>query len=225
MTLEGPKWLAMSSKWAHFTCSCTPNGLGWFLENYIFDPFLVPKQPIFKAFWDFRRAKAGHDELETRQKQLFAKGGGNTLHQITTNHVTQTGCARHQTVPEGAALPIVSHSPRPEGGSCRHLPPRLGGDNTRQANVSQSPRGWAGGQTNKGRNYLNLGSGCGWGWEGVGQTCTVSGTPGTRPTQLDGATLPATNTHHAALPSSPPVPHPVPTAPPVGGWVGGQKTA
>ena len=27
MTLEGPKWLAMGSKWAHFTCLGTPNGL------------------------------------------------------------------------------------------------------------------------------------------------------------------------------------------------------
>ena len=39
MTLEGPKWLAMGSKWAHFTCLGTPNGLGSFLEKHIFDPF------------------------------------------------------------------------------------------------------------------------------------------------------------------------------------------
>ena len=37
----------------------------------IFDPFLVAKQPIFKAFWYFRRAKTGHHELKTRQKHLF----------------------------------------------------------------------------------------------------------------------------------------------------------
>ena len=37
----------------------------------IFDPFFVPKRPIFKAFWDFRRAKTGHHELKTRQKHLF----------------------------------------------------------------------------------------------------------------------------------------------------------
>ena len=37
----------------------------------MFDHFLVPKQFIFKAFWDFRRAKAGHDELKTRQKTLI----------------------------------------------------------------------------------------------------------------------------------------------------------
>ena len=36
----------------------------------IFDPFVVPKQPIFKAMWDFRRAKTGHHELKTRQKHF-----------------------------------------------------------------------------------------------------------------------------------------------------------
>ena len=36
VTLEGPKWLAMGSKWAHFTCLCTPNGVGSFLEKQIF---------------------------------------------------------------------------------------------------------------------------------------------------------------------------------------------
>ena len=75
VTLEGPKWLAMHSKWAHFTCLCTPNGLGSFLEKHIFDLFFylffVPKQPIFKAFWDSRRAKTGHHGLKTRQKHLF----------------------------------------------------------------------------------------------------------------------------------------------------------
>ena len=47
VTLEGPQWLALGSKWAHFTCLRTPNGLGSFLEKHIFDPFfdpfLVPK--------------------------------------------------------------------------------------------------------------------------------------------------------------------------------------
>ena len=71
--LEWPKWLAMGSKWAHSTCLGTPNGVGSFLEKLIFDPFLihfVPKQPIFKAFWDFRRAKRGHHELKMLQKHL-----------------------------------------------------------------------------------------------------------------------------------------------------------
>ena len=63
--------LKMGSKWAHFTRLCTPNGLGCGLEKCVFDPFLVPKQPIFKAFWDFRRTKMGHHKLKTVQKHLF----------------------------------------------------------------------------------------------------------------------------------------------------------
>ena len=35
------------------------------------DPFFVPSQPIFKAFWDFRRARMGHHKLKMRQKHLF----------------------------------------------------------------------------------------------------------------------------------------------------------
>ena len=41
VTLEWPKWLAMGSKGAHFTCLGTPHGLGSFLEKHIFDPFLT----------------------------------------------------------------------------------------------------------------------------------------------------------------------------------------
>ena len=54
--------LAMGSKWPHFFCLCTPNGLGSFLEKHIFDPFLtllVAKQPICKAFCDFGGPKNG----------------------------------------------------------------------------------------------------------------------------------------------------------------------
>ena len=39
VTLEGPKWLAMGSKGAHFICFCSPSGLESFLEKHIFDPF------------------------------------------------------------------------------------------------------------------------------------------------------------------------------------------
>ena len=38
VTLEGPKWLVVGSKRAHFTCLGTPNGLKSFLEKPIFDP-------------------------------------------------------------------------------------------------------------------------------------------------------------------------------------------
>ena len=41
LTLEGPKWLAMGSKWAHFTCFGTPNGLGQCWEEHILNPFLL----------------------------------------------------------------------------------------------------------------------------------------------------------------------------------------
>ena len=41
VTLEWPKWLAVGSKWAHLTCFGTPNGLGLFLGNSIFDPLLT----------------------------------------------------------------------------------------------------------------------------------------------------------------------------------------
>ena len=37
----------------------------------IFDSFLVAKQPIFMAFWDFRGAKTGHHDLKLCQKHLF----------------------------------------------------------------------------------------------------------------------------------------------------------
>ena len=36
-----------------------------------FDPFLVPKRPIFKAFWDFPWAKTQHHRLKTGLKHLF----------------------------------------------------------------------------------------------------------------------------------------------------------
>ena len=62
-------------KMGSFACLGTPNHLGLFLEKPIFDPFLtlffVPKQPIFKAFWGFRRATTCHSELKTRQKHFF----------------------------------------------------------------------------------------------------------------------------------------------------------
>ena len=41
MTLEGPNWLTMGSKWAHATCLGTANALASFLKEHIFDPFLT----------------------------------------------------------------------------------------------------------------------------------------------------------------------------------------
>ena len=37
--MEGPNWLAMGSKRAHFTCLGTPNGLRSFLGKHTFDTF------------------------------------------------------------------------------------------------------------------------------------------------------------------------------------------
>ena len=82
VTLEGPKWLAMGSKWSHFTCFGTPKVLGSFLEKPIFDPFLthfcpflthffVPKQPIFKAFCDFGGAKMACTALKMVSFHFF----------------------------------------------------------------------------------------------------------------------------------------------------------
>ena len=49
----------MCSKWANSTFLGTPNAYFWF-------------QYIFKAFWDFWRAKKrGPHKLKTRQKHLF----------------------------------------------------------------------------------------------------------------------------------------------------------
>ena len=53
VSLEVPKWLAMGSKWAHFTCLGTPDGLGSFLEKHIFDPFFCPKTAHFQGILGF----------------------------------------------------------------------------------------------------------------------------------------------------------------------------
>ena len=55
--LVQPKWCGMSSRKMRF--------------GPIFNPFWVPKQRIFKAFWDFRRTKMGHHKLKTVQKHLL----------------------------------------------------------------------------------------------------------------------------------------------------------
>ena len=79
VSLEGPKWLAMGSKRAHFTCLGTLDGLGLFLENTFLTIFFFAKQPIFKKVWDCRRAKTPHYELETCQKHLFRHSMWSTI--------------------------------------------------------------------------------------------------------------------------------------------------
>ena len=122
-------------------------------------------------------------------------------------------------------MPIVSHSPWPEGDSRRHLPPRLGGDNTRQADESQSPRGWAGGQTNKGGHYLRPRP---WSWLGGGRGWVIHAWSPEPPGPAQRSSM---EQHHLpqaltmqSCPGPSSVPHPVPTTPPppVGGWVVGR---
>ena len=50
VTLEGPKWLAMGSKRAHFTCLGTLDGLGLFLENTFLTLFLSQNSPFSRKF-------------------------------------------------------------------------------------------------------------------------------------------------------------------------------
>ena len=65
----------MGSKWAHFTCLGTPNGLGSFLEKHIFDPFwthfLSQNSPFFKTFGDFGGAKMACNGLKNGSFHLF----------------------------------------------------------------------------------------------------------------------------------------------------------
>ena len=70
-TFEGPKWLAMGSKRAHFTCLGTPDGLGSFLEKHIFDPFSPLERPIFKPFCDHCGAKVASNGLKTGSFHLL----------------------------------------------------------------------------------------------------------------------------------------------------------
>ena len=74
VTLDGPKSLTMGSKWAHFTCLCTPNGLVIILEKCVFDPFLtlfVPQKTHFQGFLELWSVITGHHGLKTGQKHLF----------------------------------------------------------------------------------------------------------------------------------------------------------
>ena len=73
--LRGPKLLNMGSKWDHSTCLCNPNSPKVCLEKHIFGPifdsFLVPKQPIFKAFCESGGAKMACNGLKKGSFHLF----------------------------------------------------------------------------------------------------------------------------------------------------------
>ena len=71
---RGPKRVTTGSKWAKTTCLIIPYGPGSHFGKTrfspIFDAFLVPKRPIFKAFWDFSWPKTRHHGLKTGLKTL-----------------------------------------------------------------------------------------------------------------------------------------------------------
>ena len=46
MWRKGLHWVKTGSKWAHFTCLCTPNGPGSFFQTHVFD-----FHPFFTPFW------------------------------------------------------------------------------------------------------------------------------------------------------------------------------
>ena len=93
----------------------------------IFDPFLVPKQPSFKAFWDFRRAKTGHHEPKTRQKHLFWHSIRSTIifetshffctpwtllndcFRLTNSHSANAVCLKQLSVVTGQPLLVDCH--------------------------------------------------------------------------------------------------------------------
>ena len=57
-TLEGPKRLKMGSKWAHFTCLCTPSAPGSFLEGTFLTHF-CPKTAHVKGILAFLEGQIG----------------------------------------------------------------------------------------------------------------------------------------------------------------------
>ena len=74
MWWKGLNWVKTGSKRAKSSCLSIPNGPGSLLEKRVFDPFLthflVPKWPIFKAFWDFPGAKTRRHGLKNGIKPL-----------------------------------------------------------------------------------------------------------------------------------------------------------
>ena len=68
---HGPKRVTKGSKLAKKTCLSTLNSLGSLLGKCVFhpmthfEPFLVPKRPVFKAYWDFAWAKMRHHGHKT----------------------------------------------------------------------------------------------------------------------------------------------------------------
>ena len=73
---HGPKGLATGSKRTKNTCCSIPNGPRSVLGNCFLDPFLVPRWPIFKAFWCFPWAKTRHRGLKAGEKTCLSIPNG-----------------------------------------------------------------------------------------------------------------------------------------------------
>ena len=75
VTLVGPKWFTIGSNRAHFICLGTPNGLGSFLENPIFDPllthFLSQNKPFSRHFGILGGPKRATTNSKCAKKHLF----------------------------------------------------------------------------------------------------------------------------------------------------------
>ena len=139
------------------------------------------------------------------------------------SHVTQNGFARDRTLREGAAMPIVSHSPGPEGDSCGNVPLDEGEmAPDRQTNPSPPPPTGGGGQTKAATVHKPELWSRGGGVEGHIPTWSLE-PPGPAQPKLVGATQPAIGTHHAIHPKTPPVPHPIPAVHPRGGAGGADR--
>ena len=66
-----PRMGSNASKRTKNTCWSIPNGPRSVLGNCFFDPFLVPRWPIFKAFWGFSMGSNASPRAQSGRKNLF----------------------------------------------------------------------------------------------------------------------------------------------------------
>ena len=121
---HGPKCVTRGSKWAKATCLSIPNGPASLVEKCIFGPFLtqflVPKRPIFKAFWDFPWPKTRHHGLEMAKKHLFENP------KWSKNNFEKNIFFAPGTLVDPPLAPPVRRPgcPRGGGGAEKKIPPR-----------------------------------------------------------------------------------------------------
>ena len=66
-----PKRATTGSKWAKNTCLSIPNCPRSLFEKRVFEPFLIPKRPMFHAFWDFPWPKNTSPRAQNGLKTLL----------------------------------------------------------------------------------------------------------------------------------------------------------